>query len=111
MSAGTFKFWLEMESWSLLHSVIFPQWSLFFLYFIDSSSGVQNITISGGHVGTVHTGPSTIIVRESSNVAIGDSVKINIPENESSCKLNNLKISDAYLLQGIGKMVLLFLPQ
>ena len=68
------------------------------------------MTITGGHVGTVHAGPSTIIVHESSNVAIGDSVTMNIPENESSCKLNNLKISDAYIFQRIGNMVLLFLP-
>ena len=40
---------------------------------------------------------------ESSNVTIGDNVMMNIHENESSCKLNNLKISVAYIFPGHWK--------
>ena len=66
--------------------------------------------IIGGQVGTVHAGPSTINVRESSSITIRDNVKMNIDEYESSCKLNNLKIYDAYFFPGDWNMVLLFLP-
>ena len=52
----------------------------FFFYFIDSSSGGQNITINNP-VGKVHIGPSTINVVESSNVNTGDNFEIDINEN------------------------------
>ena len=76
---------------------------IIFSFFTDSGIFVQNITISSGQVGTVHTGPSNTNVRESSSVTIGDNVKMNIHENQSSCKLNNLKISDAYFFPGHWK--------
>ena len=103
-----FQFWLER--WKTYHFctvLFFHDDHYFFLYFIDSSSGVQNIIISGGKVGVVHAAP--INVCESKNVTTGDNVKMSINENESSCKLNNLKIYDAYFFPGGWNMVLLFL--